>query len=55
MIRWAEENADKGEVESEVVFRFLGKVPGWGEKNFQVCAMSILCMWQLSKISGASS
>ena len=42
MIRWAEENADKGEVESEVVFRFLGKVPGWGEKNFQVCAMSVL-------------
>lgn len=34
MITWAGENADS--LDSEVVFRFLGKVPGWGEKNFQV-------------------
>ena len=25
-----------GEIEAEVLFRFLGKKPGWNEKNFQV-------------------
>lgn len=35
MMKWAEDSA--AEVDSEVVFRFLGKTPGWGEKNFQVC------------------
>lgn len=35
MVKWVEEEGgDK--VDSEVLFRFLSKTPGWGEKNFQV-------------------
>jgi cytoskeleton-associated protein 5 len=35
LLTWVEEgNADNAE--SEVIFRYLGKTPGWNEKNFQV-------------------
>ena len=37
MVKWVEEGGGDA-VDSEVVFRFLGKTPGWGEKNFQVSA-----------------
>ena len=37
MIKWAEEGGAES-VDSEVLMRFLGKTPGWGEKNFQVSA-----------------
>lgn len=35
MIQWVESGAADS-VDSEILFRFLGKTPGWGEKNFQV-------------------
>jgi cytoskeleton-associated protein 5 len=36
MTTWLESELDGNGVESEVLFRFLGKRPGWSEKNFQV-------------------
>ena len=43
MVKWVEEEDGAEKVDSEVMFRFLGKTPGWGEKNFQVssCAKTI--------------
>lgn len=37
MIKWVEEGGGAA-IDSEVLFRFLCKTPGWGEKNFQVSA-----------------
>ena len=37
MITWVSEGGAQS-VDSEVMLRFLGKTPGWGEKNFQVSA-----------------
>jgi cytoskeleton-associated protein 5 len=34
MVKWVEEGGAE-KVDSEVMMRFLGKTPGWGEKNFQ--------------------
>lgn len=39
MVKWVEEEGGD-QVDSELVFRFLGKTPGWGEKNFQVSPCS---------------
>ena len=36
MVKWVDEEGGAEKVDSEVMFRFLGKTPGWGEKNFQV-------------------
>ena len=36
MVRWIDEDGGAENVDSEVMMRFLGKTPGWGEKNFQV-------------------
>jgi len=36
MAKWVEEDGGSEQVDSEVMMRFLGKTPGWGEKNFQV-------------------
>jgi cytoskeleton-associated protein 5 len=36
MIKWTEEEGAE-KVDSEILIRFLGKYPGWNEKNFQVC------------------
>jgi hypothetical protein len=36
MIKWTEEEG-AAKVDSEILIRFLGKYPGWNEKNFQVC------------------
>jgi cytoskeleton-associated protein 5 len=36
MTAWLDEGQAE-EVESEVLFRFFSKIPGWSEKNFQVC------------------
>ncbi|KAG9118686.1 Microtubule-associated protein, microtubule dynamics during spindle orientation, partial [Ceratobasidium sp. 392] len=38
MTTWLEEQLNGDGLESEVLIRFLGKKPGWGEKNFQVSA-----------------
>jgi len=35
MIKWVEEEGAE-KVDSEILIRFLGKYPGWNEKNFQV-------------------
>lgn len=35
MVTWVSEGGGDG-VESEIMMRFLSKIPGWGEKNFQV-------------------
>lgn len=35
MVKWTEEGAAET-TDSEILFRFLSKTPGWGEKNFQV-------------------
>jgi cytoskeleton-associated protein 5 len=37
MVKWVGEDGGAEQVDSEVMMRFLGKTPGWGEKNFQVC------------------
>lgn len=37
MVKWVEEEGAE-KVDSEILTRFLGKTPGWGEKNFQVSA-----------------
>ena len=37
MIKWVDEDGGHA-VDSEILFRFLCKTPGWGEKNFQVSA-----------------
>lgn len=37
MTAWLEDGAAET-IESEVVFRFFAKIPGWSEKNFQVRA-----------------
>ncbi len=36
MVKWVGEEGGAEKVDSEVMMRFLGKTPGWGEKNFQV-------------------
>jgi cytoskeleton-associated protein 5 len=36
MVKWVEEGGGADAIDSEVMMRFLGKTPGWGEKNFQV-------------------
>ncbi|OCF75746.1 microtubule Associated protein [Kwoniella mangroviensis CBS 8886] len=36
MVKWVGEEDGAEKVDSEVMMRFLGKTPGWGEKNFQV-------------------
>lgn len=36
MVKWVEAEGGAEKVDSEVMIRFLGKTPGWGEKNFQV-------------------
>ena len=36
MVKWVEEEGGAEKVDSEVMMRFLGKTPGWAEKNFQV-------------------
>ncbi|WVR09379.1 hypothetical protein IAU60_006446 [Kwoniella sp. DSM 27419] len=36
MVKWVGEEGGADAVDSEVMMRFLGKTPGWGEKNFQV-------------------
>jgi cytoskeleton-associated protein 5 len=38
MVKWVSEEDGCKMVDSEVMFRFLSKIPGWGEKNFQVSA-----------------
>ncbi|ORY29668.1 armadillo-type protein [Naematelia encephala] len=38
LLRWIDEEGGAQKVDSEVMMRFLGKTPGWGEKNFQVSA-----------------
>ncbi|KAK4685920.1 cytoskeleton-associated protein 5, partial [Tremellales sp. Uapishka_1] len=38
MVKWVGEEDGAEKVESEVMMRFLGKTPGWTEKNFQVSA-----------------
>lgn len=35
MVAWVNDGG-ADEVDSEIMMRFLGKTPGWGEKNFQV-------------------
>lgn len=37
MVTWVNEGGGD-QVESEIMMRFLSKIPGWGEKNFQVSA-----------------
>jgi hypothetical protein len=39
-----EEEGGADKIESEVMMRFLGKTPGWGEKNFQVRTAPVV--WQ---------
>ncbi len=36
LVKWVGEDGGAEKVDSEVMMRFLGKTPGWGEKNFQV-------------------
>ncbi|TXT09213.1 hypothetical protein VHUM_02687 [Vanrija humicola] len=36
MVKWIGEDGGAEAVDSEIMMRFLGKTPGWGEKNFQV-------------------
>ncbi|WRT68653.1 uncharacterized protein IL334_005632 [Kwoniella shivajii] len=38
MVKWVGEEDGAEKVDSEVMMRFLGKTPGWAEKNFQVSA-----------------
>ncbi|KAG9105033.1 Microtubule-associated protein, microtubule dynamics during spindle orientation [Ceratobasidium sp. 370] len=38
MATWLDEQLNGDGLESEVLIRFLGKKPGWAEKNFQVSA-----------------
>ncbi|OCF32654.1 microtubule Associated protein [Kwoniella heveanensis BCC8398] len=38
MVKWVGEEDGANTVDSEIMMRFLGKTPGWGEKNFQVSA-----------------
>lgn len=35
MVKWVGEEGG-ADVDSEIMMRFIGKTPGWGEKNFQV-------------------
>ncbi|CAE6505293.1 unnamed protein product [Rhizoctonia solani] len=48
MTTWLDDELNGGEIESEVLFRFLGKKPGWGEKNFQVSAKVYALMGMLA-------
>ncbi|KAG8714739.1 Microtubule-associated protein, microtubule dynamics during spindle orientation [Ceratobasidium sp. 423] len=51
MSTWLDGELNGGGVESEVLFRFLGKKPGWGEKNFQVSAKVYALMGMLAERS----
>lgn len=44
LVKWVEEEGGADKIESEVMMRFLGKTPGWGEKNFQVRTEPVV--WQ---------
>ncbi|CUA69428.1 Cytoskeleton-associated protein 5 [Mus musculus] [Rhizoctonia solani] len=51
MSTWLDGELNEGEVESELLFRFFGKKPGWGEKNFQVSAKVYALMGVLAERS----
>lgn len=51
MVAWVGENGGAEQVDSEVMMRFLGKTPGWGEKNFQVSAK----LYQVMALMGEKS
>ncbi|WVQ79695.1 hypothetical protein IAT38_001795 [Cryptococcus sp. DSM 104549] len=51
MVKWVGEEGGAEKVEAEVVMRFLGKTPGWGEKNFQVSAKLYQVMLLLAEKS----
>ncbi|KAJ1308957.1 hypothetical protein OPQ81_004640 [Rhizoctonia solani] len=51
MSTWLDGELNGAGVESEVLFRFLGKKPGWGEKNFQVSAKVYALMAMLAERS----
>ncbi|WVQ71997.1 hypothetical protein IAR50_001541 [Cryptococcus sp. DSM 104548] len=52
MVKWAEEEGAE-KVDAEIVMRFLGKTPGWGEKNFQVSAKVFLVILTFAQKSAA--
>ncbi|KAH7343482.1 ARM repeat-containing protein [Rhizoctonia solani] len=55
MITWLDGELNGAGVESEVLFRFLAKKPGWGEKNFQVSAKVYALMGMLAERSSTFS
>ncbi|KAG8688770.1 Microtubule-associated protein, microtubule dynamics during spindle orientation, partial [Ceratobasidium sp. 395] len=55
MTTWLDEQLNGGGLESEVLIRFLGKKPGWGEKNFQVSAKVYALFGMLAERSASFS
>ncbi|CAE6427811.1 unnamed protein product [Rhizoctonia solani] len=55
MSTWLDGELSGDGVESELVFRFLGKKPGWNEKNFQVSAKVYALMAMLAERSSTFS
>ncbi|CAE6421007.1 unnamed protein product, partial [Rhizoctonia solani] len=55
MSTWLDGELNGDAIESEVLFRFLGKKPGWNEKNFQVSAKVYALMGMLAERSSTFS
>ncbi|KAG8743642.1 Microtubule-associated protein, microtubule dynamics during spindle orientation, partial [Ceratobasidium sp. 428] len=55
MTTWLDEQLNGDGLESEVLIRFLGKKPGWGEKNFQVSAKVYALFGMLAERSASFS
>lgn len=51
LLAWVEEG-NAADVESEVIFRYLCKTPGWNEKNFQVRGLTFTRVSQLRRSPG---
>ena len=54
MVKWVEEEGGAEKVDSEVMMRFLGKTPGWAEKNFQVRSVIFVHGIQFTGYTGVS-
>jgi cytoskeleton-associated protein 5 len=50
LLAWVE-SGEGATAESEILFRYLGKVPGWNEKNFQVSSKVFAVMTALAQKS----
>lgn len=53
LVKFVDEEGGADSIDSEVMFRFLSKTPGWNEKNFQVSAKAYQVMQIMAEKSAS--